>query len=135
MDRKERQEFDWKFHGFETATGNRPVADWIKFECPEDGRDELVDILVYMRVRPHSEWDGKHFKPLNDGISEIRFNSSDKILRIYGYFGPTWFVQSYVFLVANEKKVKNDRDAKKLARSRRDEIERRRSGFHPFVVR
>lgn len=131
MERKERQQYDWTFRGFETPAGNRPVRDWIAALAPAT-RDELIDIVLYMRIRPPNEWAGEHFKPLEDGISEIRFRGADCVCRIYGYFGPTWCVQSYTFLVGAEKKVKNDRDSKKLAKSRRDQIERKEARFYPF---
>jgi hypothetical protein len=126
-----RVEYDWTFRGFETPAGNRPVADWIR-GLSEDALDELFDILRYMKIRPHHEWDAEHFRPLDDGISELRFHDANSICRIYGYFGPTWFRQSYTFLIGSAKKVKNDVDSKSLARTRRDHIEATESGFHPF---
>lgn len=131
MARKEREQYDWTFRGFETPVGRRPVLDWIN-ALSEDARDELVDIVIYMRFRPHNEWAAEHFKPLEDGISEIRFKDAGSVCRIYGYFGPGSYVQSYTFLVGAEKKVKNDRDSKKLAKSRRDQIERREARVHTF---
>lgn len=129
MLRRERRQYDWTFRAYQTPAGNKPVVDWIMALSP-DGRDELVDIILYMRLRPQNEWAAEHFKPLEDGISEIRFRDGDLVCRIYGYFGPTWHVQSYALLVGAEKKVKNDRDSKELAKSRRDQIERRQAGFH-----
>lgn len=131
MTSRERRQYDWTFYGFETPVGNRPVRDWIN-ALSEDARDELVDILIYMRLRPHNEWAPEHFKPLEDGLSEIRFRDGSSICRIYGYFGPQWFAQSYTFLVGAEKKVKNDRDSKKLAKSRRDQVERREARVYAF---
>jgi putative component of toxin-antitoxin plasmid stabilization module len=128
MTSREQRQYDWTFRDFETPVGNRPVRDWI-YALSEEARDELVDILIYMRIRPHYEWAPEHFKPLEDGISEIRFRDGDSICRIYGYFGPH---QSYTFLVGAEKKVKNDRDSKKLAKSRRDQVERREARVHAF---
>jgi hypothetical protein len=131
MTRKERKQYDWTFYGFETPLGNRPVRDWIT-ALSEDGCDDLIDIVLYMRIRPPNEWAAEHFKPLEDGISEIRFRDSGSVCRIYGYFGPTWYSQSYTLLVGAEKKVKNDRDSKQLAKSRRDQLERREARVHPF---
>jgi putative component of toxin-antitoxin plasmid stabilization module len=131
MTSREQRQYDWTFRGFETPVGNRPVRDWIN-ALSEEARDELVDILIYMKFRPHNEWAPEHFKPLEDGISEIRFRDGGSVCRMYGYFGPQWFVQSYTFLVGAEKKVKNDRDSKKLAKSRRDQVERREARVHVF---
>jgi hypothetical protein len=131
MARQERKQFDWTFRGFETPVGNRPVRDWI-LALSEDGREELIDIVLYMRIRPPHEWAAEYFKPLEDGISEIRFRDLDSVCRIYGYFGPTRYFQSYTLLVGAEKKVKNDRDSKQLAKSRRDQLERGEAGSHTF---
>jgi hypothetical protein len=131
MARKEREQFDWTFRGFETPLGNKPVRNWI-MALSDSGRYELIDIVLYMKIRPPHEWAAEHFKPLEDGLSEIRFRDGGSTCRIYGYFGPSWHFQSYTFLVGAEKKVKNDRDSKQLAKSRRDQLERREAGFHAF---
>jgi hypothetical protein len=119
MARKEREQFDWTFRGFETPLGNKPVRNWI-MALSDSGRYELIDIVLYMKIRPPHEWAAEHFKPLEDGLSEIRFRDGGSTCRIYG------------FLVGAEKKVKNDRDSKQLAKSRRDQLERREAGFHAF---
>ncbi len=131
MTRKERKQYDWTFCGFETPVGNRPIKDWI-WELSDEGREELIDVVLYMKIRPPNEWAGDNFKPLDDGISEVRFRDSDFVYRIYGYFGPSWQVQSYTFLVGAEKKVKNDRHSKRLAKTRRDQLERREARVHSF---
>src|ERR1700728_3215799 len=121
MTRKERQQFEWTFRGFQTPLGGRPVSDWIK-GLSQEAVDDLVDIVLYMRVRPQYEWDGEHFQPVEDGISEVRFYDAAFTHRVYGYFGPAWLKQNYTFLVGSSKKVKNDKASKLLARSRRDQI-------------
>ncbi len=131
MARKERQNYDWSFYGFQTPARNRPVSDWIN-ALSDQARDELVDMFLYMKIRPSNEWGAEHFKPLEDGLSEIRFRDGDAVCRIYGYFGPSLPVQSYTMLVGAAKRVLNDYDSKKLAKVRRGQIERREAGIHPF---
>ena len=131
MTRRDRQNYCWSFHGFETPARNRPVSDWIN-ELSIDTRDELIDLFLYMRIRPPNEWGAEHFKPLEDGLSEIRFRDRDDVCRIYGYFGPPLFFQSYTMLVGAAKKVQNDRDSKKLAKTRRGQIDRKEARTHPF---
>ena len=125
----ERQQWDWSFYGFETSLGNRPVRDWI-VGLPLDALDELVDVLVYMQKRPNSEWSPENFKPLEDGLSEIRFSDESQTYRIYGYFGP--HRQAYTFLVGKDKKVSNDKSGKNLAKTRRGQLQRNEARIHLF---
>ena len=128
----DRPTWNWTFHGFEGPTGDRPVSNWIAL-LPDEARDELVDSLVYMQKRPNSEWAAEHFKSLEDALSEIRFRTSTHTYRIYGYFGPKGCHQTYTFLVGTEKKVSNQRDAKRLAKTRRGQIERGEARTYPFT--
>ena len=126
------EQWHWTFHGFQTAADNRPVRDWIN-GLPEDARDELVDILGYMQVRPNSEWPSpENFKPIENGLSEIRFSTGDHWYRIYGFFWPGR--RDYTFLHGTEKKVKNDKEGKKLAKQRKDKLLRGDAGIHPFAI-
>jgi putative component of toxin-antitoxin plasmid stabilization module len=125
-----REQWNWRFFGFETPAKNRPISDWIN-GLPDDARDELVDVLLHLQVRPNNEWPAEHFKPLEDGISEIRFKTAAHKYRIYGCFGEA---QSYFMLVATDKKVSNQKDAKQLAKNRRGQLQRREAGSHPFSV-
>jgi hypothetical protein len=125
------EQWHWTFFGFETSGGNHPVRDWIN-GLSDDARDELVDVLVYMQVRPNSEWSPENFKPLEDGLSEIRFESESHWYRIYGCFGPNR--QEYTFLHGTTKKVRNDKRGKKLAKTRRDQLQRREARVHEFRI-
>lgn len=119
MSRRERTQWNWAFLGFETPAGNRPIRDWIN-ALPDDARDELVDVLLQMQVRPNTEWPAEHFKPLEDGISEIRWQTATHKYRIYGIFGEN---QTYIMLVATDKKVSNQKNAKQLAKNRRGQLQ------------
>ncbi|SRR6266700_766852 len=124
------EQWSWLFFGYETPAGNRPVRDWIR-SLTNDELDELFDVLVYMRVRPNSEWPSpQNFKPLEDELSEVRFSTEDHWYRIYGFFWPAR--QNYTFLHCTGKKVKNDRDGKKLAKDRRDQLLNGLARVHPF---
>jgi phage-related protein len=126
-----REQWDWTFLGFETPARNRPVRDWIG-ALPEAARDELVDVLLQFQVRPNGQWAAEHFKPLEDGISEIRFRTATHRYRVYGCFGGQQ--QTYIMLHGTDKKVSNQRDAKRLAKDRMGQLQRREAGTHPFTV-
>jgi phage-related protein len=128
---RERKSWNWVFLGFETPAGNRITSDEIN-ALPQDAQDELVDVLVQLQVRPHTEWAAEHFKPLEDGLSEIRFRTASHKYRIYGCF---WGNQTYLMLVATDKKVSNQKDAKQLAKDRRGQLQRRKARSHPFSVK
>ena len=126
----QRQQWKWDFFGFETPAGNRPISNWIN-SLFDDAKDELVDVLLHLQIRPNNEWPAEHFKPLEDGISEIRFKTASHRYRIYGCFGEG---QSYFMLVATDKKVSNQKDAKQLAKDRRGQLQRREARSYPFSV-
>ena len=132
MNRRERQEWHWNYEGFETLAKNRLVADWIKGLDADDpeAMEALFDVLSPLQKLPNDEWSAQDFKPLEDGISEIRFKTSDHKYRIYGCFGSG---QTYIMLVGTDKKVGNQKDAKDLARKRRGQIQRREARTHPFL--
>jgi len=130
MIKRERIQWNWTFLGFETPVGNRPIRDWIN-ALSEGAREELVDILLQIQVRPNDEWAAEHFKPLEDGISEIRFRTATHKFRIYGCFGNG---QTYIMLVSTDEKVSNQKDAKRLAKDRRGQLQRREARTHPFSI-
>jgi putative component of toxin-antitoxin plasmid stabilization module len=130
MTRQERKQWNWTFLGFETAAGNKPIRDWIN-ALLQDARDELVDVLLQLQVRPNTEWAAEHFKPLEDGLSEIRFKTATHKYRIYGCFGESL---TYIMLVATDKKVSNQKDAKRLAKDRRGQLQGGKARTHPFGI-
>jgi putative component of toxin-antitoxin plasmid stabilization module len=130
MTRRERKQWNWTFLGFETPAGNRPVRDWIN-GLLEDARDELVDVLLQLQIRPNNEWAPEHFKPLEDGISELRFKTATHKYRIYGCLEEN---QTYIMLVGTDKKVSNQKNAKDLAKERRSQLQRGEARTHPFSV-
>ena len=130
--REARELWNWTFRGYETSPhGNRLVQEWFD-SLPEEAKDEARDVLGYLQHRPISEWRRPTFAPLEDGISEIRFKASKVRYRIYGYFGPTGFRQSYTFLHGTDKKVSNDKQGKHAAKGRMGDIERALARIHEF---
>jgi hypothetical protein len=100
---------------------------------PPDHRDEIAALLRYVRVTTNKPWPERVYDPLagEDGISElkaenIRCERAGKVVsvtyRIYGFFGPT--EHSYTCLHAWEKKAKNDRLGKDIAKGRLEELKR-----------
>lgn len=127
-----QDQWNWTFRGYETVPqGNRPVQEWYD-RLPVEAKDQVADVLGYLQHLPVAEWKRPTFAPLEDKISEIRFKANQVKYRIYGYFGPTGFRQSYTFLHGTDKKVSNDKRGKKTAKDRMDEIERGIARTHEF---
>lgn len=96
-------------------------------------KEEVIDLLSYLQNMTNRLWRRPEFDPLDGdtGISEIRvpelrLNRAGKahkiVYRIYGYFGPG--VQTYTFLHATDKDVKNDQLGKAIARERLSRLKR-----------
>src|SRR6266849_5781757 len=114
----------WTFLGFESAKEGQPVQKWFD-GLPLDHLDEVKDRLGVLQVLPRSDWDEPYFDPLigEGGISEIRFDAIKCVkgkfyYRIYGFFED----EAYIFLHATNKKVKNDRHGKQIAKRRLREL-------------
>jgi hypothetical protein len=121
-----REEWEWTFLGFWSRLEGQPVQDWYD-GIPIDHKIEVTNLVSYIRNLTNSAWTRPFFDPLEGagGISEIiipdiRDEFGVAYYRIYGYFGPG--KQQYTFLHATNKKVRNDRDGKAIARRRLEEI-------------
>lgn len=115
----------WSFFAFIPA-----VQDW--FDGLEaESKDEIRDTLTYIGNLEFHLW-GKSFEPLGDGLCEIRVrvSSLNKWIRLYGYFYPER--HQYTITHANEKKVKNAKRDKRLARERKSDIDRNRGLINVF---
>ena len=133
----EEQDSKWAFFGFESAREGQPVQVWFG-NLREDHRDLVKDRLSYLQVTPRSDWDEPHFDPLPGagGISEIRFDpirclAGKFYYRIYGFFG-TEEEESYNFLHATNKKSRNDKLGKAIAKRRLHELQTAEAELHPF---
>src|SRR5664280_2550847 len=113
----------WTFFGFETEAAGRPVQAWFN-RLRIEAKEEIVDLVLHMRVRIARQWRLPEFDPLDGegGISELRPNNircdeGSLTYRIYGVSAyPEEF--SYTFLHGVRKEVKNDREGKKFAKWR-----------------
>lgn len=121
----------WTFYGFETPAKNQPVQDWFD-ALSEEPREGIEDVLLYLQKTPNSQWGEPEFKPLGDGLFEIRHADASHWYRIYGFYWPSGTRQAFTFLHATKKKVKNDADGQSLARTRRGQLQRREAGVHKF---
>ena len=132
----------WEFRDFESFEEGRPVLEWFS-ALPDEAQDEICDLLGYLRVRTNSRWQRPSFDPLDGegGISELRFddvryeqNGEIKQItcRIYGFFGPQNHKHSYTFLHGTNKKVRNDKNGKQIARERLRQLERNEATVHRF---
>ena len=132
----------WEFYGFESDAEGRPVQVWFDSLLPDD-RDEIVDLLDYVRNSTNKPWPEKVFDSLDGegGISEIKMENircfregevKEITYRLYGFFGPKEFEHSYTLLHGTAKEEKNDRLGKDIAKGRLDEIRRGTARVHKF---
>src|SRR5258708_8249408 len=127
----------WQFLGFRSDAEGRPVQSWFDY-LPENDRYEIVDLLNTLANVDKSLWRRPDFDPLEGagGISEIRVppirsESGCITYRIYGYFGPG--NREYCFLHGTDKKEKNDKEGKAIARNRLDELKSGKAAVHKFA--
>ena len=133
----EEKDCRWKFLGFESPKEGRPVQFWFE-NLAEGHRDEITDRLAFLQVTPRDDWEEPFFDPLigEGGISEIRFYPIKCLqgkfyYRIYGFFGAEE-EESYKFLHATNKKARNDRHGKNIAKRRLCEVQNKRATLHEF---
>jgi hypothetical protein len=127
----------WAFHGFESSREGRPVQVWWD-SLPDDHRYYLKDKLAELQVTPRSEWEEPDFDPLvgEAGISEIRFDPIECekgkffYYRIYGFFVEG--EESYIFLHGTNKRERNDKNGKAIAKRRLSELNSQEAGIHPI---
>lgn len=125
-----RREWRWKFLLFETHDGTQSVQAWFD-DLPPDVRDEIADLLRYLEKMTNALWRRPEYDPLDGegGISEIRMrdvpveiNGQIQIItaRMYGFFGPG--KGEYTFLHGTNKRTRNDKRGKQIARDRLAQI-------------
>jgi hypothetical protein len=115
----------WSFFAFAPA-----VQNWFNDLEPES-KDEIRDVLSYMSNIESHLW-GNDFEVLEDGLSEIkvRVSSLNKWIRLYGYFYP--HRHEYTIMHGNEKKVRNAKRDKSLAKQRKSLIDQNRGLINVF---
>jgi hypothetical protein len=135
-----KKEWRWKFRGFQSALEGRPVQSWYD-NLHEDAKDEIRDLLNYLQKLTSSLWRRPEFAGLHGagGISELsppdvalenKGRLETMTYRVYGYFGPTEGV--YTFLHGVRKKVNNDTHGKRIAKERLRQIEYGAATTHEF---
>lgn len=120
---------EWQFRVFVTPTGIPEVQGWID-GLDVAARDELEDILDYLRSSHPADWKRPYSAPMGSGLHEIRFSSGNVQYRILGAFGPNRW--QFTMLVGatkthgkGKKRQKYDpKDAVKTARARKNELDR-----------
>jgi hypothetical protein len=122
----------WSFLGFQSAREGQPVQAWYDV-LPENHKGEVTDLLTYLQNVTNRLWRRPEFDPLDGegGISEIivpdiRDSQGVFYYRIYGFFGPQ--EHEYTFLHATNKKVRNDRHGKNIARDRLRQLQQGEAG-------
>ena len=120
----------WAFYGFRTPARNEPIQEWFD-ERDDDVRDEIRDQLRYHENIERHLWTRPVFDKLGgEGISEFRFKISGAAYRMYGDDGPGR--HQYTFLHADDKTVRNDRPGKRIAKTRKGQLERKEASVHEF---
>jgi Phage derived protein Gp49-like (DUF891) len=134
--RDETVEYRWAFFGFESTAEGQPVQAWLD-ALPGDHLDEIKDRLAVLQVMPRSDWDEPFFDPLTGegGISEIRFDpikcqKGKFYYRIYGVFEEE--ETRYTFLHGSNKRERNDRHGKAIAKRRLGELGTDQARIHPI---
>jgi hypothetical protein len=125
---------NWTFYGYRTPAEGDPVQEWFN-ALHDDAKAEAIDVIYgYLRVTPRHLWTRPEFEAFDSEISEIRFKvgSLNQTYRIYGTFWPTTRRYSYTFLLGKDKKVKNDKLGKELARKRLKKLLNGEAAVHGF---
>ena len=127
---KMADELPWIFHGYRTPAGNPVVQEWFD-ALLDDVKDEIRDSPTYYENVERHLWIRPGFDELGgEGISEFQFKADGVWYRIYGDFGPVR--HEYTFLHGCEKKVKNDKAGKQIAKDRKRKLERNEASRHVF---
>jgi hypothetical protein len=124
----------WTFHAYCTPAGGRQVQEWFA-GLDEDSKEAIIDTITYMQHLPITNWQRPSFKPLGDGLSEIRckVNTLNHHVRIYGTFAPAGKRFAYTLLLGTTaKKERNDRTAIAEARKRLGQLQAKRVFTHVF---
>lgn len=123
---KRREEWQWEFCGFSWSPREKIIQDWFD-SLPLGHRIEIAGFLRPLRKMTKRAWGRPFFDPLDgeEGISEIRIPDIRDALgvayyRLYGWFGPG--KQVYTILHGCNKKARNDKEGKAIARTKLEEL-------------
>jgi hypothetical protein len=128
---KWREEWQWEFRGFARSPIDTIVQHWLD-GLPLGHRIEIAGLLRPLRTLTSTAWGRPFFDPLDGegGISEIivpsiRDDLGIAYYRLYGWFGPEKHV--YTILHGRNKKAKNDKEGKAIARANLEELRNNRA--------
>jgi hypothetical protein len=138
----EGAEWRWQFLGYESSAEGQPVQEWFD-GLPEEAQEEIRDLVRYLEKTTSGKWRRPEFDPLigDCGISELRpcdvqIEENGKVrtltCRIYGFFGPQSCVHSYTLLYGTGKRVRNDKNGKRIACGQLERVRRGEAGVHRF---
>jgi hypothetical protein len=132
---RRRRRFLW----FDSTDERRPVEKWYK-NLHKIDRMEIKATLAWLS-RAVGLWREPEFKELDGGISEIRPTDIRRLdagkptritYRIYGAFGVGECKGAYILLHGTEKRERNDRIGKGIARERLRKLERNQATVSEF---
>lgn len=121
----------WTFEGFCTEAGGKPVQDWYYRELTVDERDLLRDRIRYLENLERHLWKLPCFGPAGEELWEIRRDTANGWLRIYGFFHPDKR-RCFVLLNGKDKNVRNDLKGKRVARERLKLLKQKKGTTHEF---
>jgi putative component of toxin-antitoxin plasmid stabilization module len=101
--------FAWKIAAVRTSSGN-VISDWLGRNPELQAR---VDAQLRRMVEMPGIWPMPYYRPLGEGVGEIRVDMRKVEHRMYGYFASRMFV---VVLASSDKKTQQRyiKSAKKL---------------------
>lgn len=79
------------------------IADWYK-DLGIEAQAEFDNLLIELAATPRTTWNMPDFKPLGDGIFELRFTAEKKKYRPLGYDGPG--PHQFTILIGAYKKMR-----------------------------
>ena len=131
-----RDEWQWTFCGFQSPQDGRPVQKWYAL-LPPTHKIEVASMFAYLGNLTATVWGRPFFDPLagEGGISEIivpdfRDDLGVAYYSIYGCDGPG--KQVYTFLHATNKRARNDKIGKAIAKRRLRQLHDGNATIHKF---
>ncbi len=121
----------WEFEGYTSPAGNNPVQDWYHDELSEDERDLIRDRINHLKDIERHLWRRPGFDKLEGELNEIRKDTPDGTIRIYGNFHPEKR-HCFVLLEGRYKDKKNDKAGKAIAQERLKLLKQRKGRTHEF---
>lgn len=90
----------WKFAGLKTPLGNL-LKDYVRSDRKFQAR---VDSFLRRLKIKELPWKLPDYRPIGEGVGEIRIDYQKVEYRFYGYYGPE-ISQFTVILIGNDKKA------------------------------